>query len=847
MGGHSKYNEPKGKVPIPEGASVYKDGRVIIYLKRGREGRKRVVVGHANGEYDKNGRLLMEPNKKYEDYCKNDCAKARTGENGTVRALPPDVIHVGLYALVLGIVYQLGIYQILIDVYNAQVANGIIDLAMYYILLRHNDINVMAADMNEQLLFSIQPYSDTWFGDLFKHKDEPTSLDDANNKEFLIRWVRHVKTDLFEKEGLDFKSAALSLDGTNWKNQSKTIEEAAVGVAKTGEKTKIVGGMFCVIANGKYKGMPLAYCSTKGSDPDAKTSEEMISFFHGFDLYPEAILADRAFCTEDFMAGCDRLYIPFLLMMKENYTGAQTMYKLYGDLLRWNYDYRIRGQGLTFGLSEDGHNVFGPTSKNPDRTANLGEFFSASTAFSNINKFIKSLDKYIKETAQKIEEFENQRRRQAQTSNLDNATKVTTDIASKNELINRALNELYGAGIEISKKYQEYLTIEYNLDTDKYEIIENSEAVRKTCDSYGYYCLVSSSALTAQEMSDKYKLRDTSDKVFSDAKSSAGFGAFGIEGTPSFHGKLFSCFIAIIIRNRIEYECRHYKGEKVLDTNVFIAELNSITYKRSGGDYQYTGQTSAVQIDILSRFGISEEMLKQLGDLVNAHDNGMLINEYSHTARTIPGAEIYSQDEQPDTSVAADLNEPSSQPKRRGHPLGVKNKATLEKQAKLDEENERRAKAGLPPLNPHPGRGRIPGSKNKKTLQLEADLVKENKRRAKAGLPLFDLKQYKKYLKKLAQSTDQAPTNEIKQNTKALPHSPADKPKRGGRISGSINKKTLEQEEYDRQLSLETGIDIIGDNPPPRPWNNATRYAENKRRAKLRKEAEEIKKRNSIS
>ena len=194
----------------------------------------------------------------------------------------------------------------LIDVYNAQIANAIIDLAMFYILIRENDINVMFDDMFEQLMFSIQAYNDGWYSDLFKKKDDPISVDDANNKEFMIRWVRHVKTDLYEKEGYDFKSAALSIDGTNWKNQSKTNKEAKNGKAKTGEKTKIVGSMFCVLANGIYKGMPLAYYPTIGSDPDSKTSKEMISFLHGFDLNPEVMLADRAFCTEDFMKGLDR-------------------------------------------------------------------------------------------------------------------------------------------------------------------------------------------------------------------------------------------------------------------------------------------------------------------------------------------------------------------------------------------------------------------------------------------------------------------------------------------------------------------------------------------------------------
>lgn len=843
-----KPKDPKERVPVPEGAQVYKDGRVIIYLKRGRKDRKRVVIGEACfGETDGNGRLLMYPNSKYEEYCKNDCAKARAGASGEVRAMPPDVIHVGLYILVLGIVYELGIYQILIDVYNAQIANAIIDLAMFYILIRQDDLNVMFDNMNEQLMFSIQSYSDTWYCDLFKHEDDPISVDDAHNKEFMIRWVRHVKEDLFEKLGYILKNVDLILDGTNWINQSKTNTEASAGKAKTGEITTIVGSMFCVIGSGKYKGMPLAYNPTFGSDPDSKTSKEMIAFLQGFGLTPESMLADRAFCTDDFMKGCEELLLPFILMMHDNYAGAQTMFNLYSDLIRWNYDYRIRGHGLTFGISEKGHKVFGPESKNPNRTANLGEFFNAVRSFASIKKLFDKLDNYTEALAKEIEFFEVKRRKRAQIANNGNAVENTSDTVSKDELIKRALKELDDAGIKVLAEYQDYLTIDYNVDDGKYIIVENTEALRKECNSYGYYCLVSSSDLTAQEMSDKYSLRDTAEKVFSAAKSCLGFDSFKVSGTQSYHGKLFSCFIAIIIRNRIEYECRNYSKNKVLDTNTFIARLNSITYKRSGSTYQYTGQTSTEQLTILARYGINEEMLKQLGDLVNARDNEKLISELSLIARTIPGTETGPKGKQPDnTSEASDSKVPSNdQPKKRGRSKGVKNKATVEKEAKLAEENKRRAEAGLPPLNPHPGSGRKKGSKNKKTLQLEEELVEVNKRRSDTGLPPLDLKQYKRYLKKLAESD--ASANESKQSSKPLSCSSADKPKRGGRTSGSINNKTLKQEEYDRQLSLETGIDIIGDNPPPRPWDNATRYAENKRRAKLRQQAEEIRKRNSKS
>ena len=95
--------------------------------------------------------------------------------------------------------------------------------------------------------------------------------------------------------------------------------------------------------------------------------------------------------------------------------------------------------------------------------------------------------------------------------------------------------------------------------------------------------------------------------------------------------------------------------------------------------------------------------------------------------------------------------------------------------------------------------GRPKGSRNKKTLLREAE---EQARRDAGEMPPIN------------SQTD------------------------GNSRLGAKYKSTLMQEEYDRKLSEQTGIDIIG-NPPPRPWTRAVRQAENRRRKKLRDAAEE--------
>ncbi len=487
--GRKRYNEPKEKVPVPDDARVYRNGRVVLVdtSLRGGKDPVKTVIGHVCvGETDESGRRLMFPNENYEECCKDDGANAGSGPDGQTSKSPPRVIHVGLTSLVLGIVYQLGIYQMLISVYNEQIANAIIDLAMFYILACLSNNSISLPQMSDQLLFSIESHDDSWYDELFQGKNQGRSVNDASNREFMARWARHVKNVLCEKDDAEFGTAVLSLDGTNWNDQLETSTEAQPGQGKTGEKGQIAGSMFCVVANGIYKGMPLAYCPTIDFNPNLKTFQEKLSLFHGMDLYPEVMIADSTFCTEDFMAACDSLSLPFLIMMQEDDTGAQTMYKLHRDLLRWNFDHRILGHGLTFGISENGHSVFGPNSKNPDRTAHFAVFYNATQAFSLTKDFIDNLDQKMDALKEDIESFAAKERGRARTSGSTNAIESSTDILSRDAFIQQARKKLDAAGVRVPEGYESYLSIEYNFEEGKYNIVENSAAIRKTCNSYGY-------------------------------------------------------------------------------------------------------------------------------------------------------------------------------------------------------------------------------------------------------------------------------------------------------------------------------------------------------------------------
>ena len=79
---------------------------------------------------------------------------------------------------------------------------------------------------------------------------------------------------------------------------------------------------------------------------------------------------------------------------------------------------------------------------------------------------------------------------------------------------------------------------------------EKAEVIRKEHEVCGYFCLVSSKKMTAQEAYRLYRGRDVSEKLFRADKSFLGSSAQRIHSNEALHAKIFVEFVALIIRNR---------------------------------------------------------------------------------------------------------------------------------------------------------------------------------------------------------------------------------------------------------------------------------------------------------
>ena len=836
------------EVPVPLDAHAYSNGKVMHLdkMQGGGKNPKKILIGKLlPNKTAEDGRPLMNPNNNYftiykDEYTQEIALRGRSN----IPQFPPDTIHVGLFALVLALSMKLGIYQLLIEVYNEQIANAIMDLVMYFIYDGSNSINVMASKMNYQLMFSIKSYSESWYSQLFGGEGDGPKLTDANNHEFMRRW-----TAMQVENGLS--NVMISLDGTNDDCRSKTNSEARFGEAKSHNNVPIVGAMVVVIAEGEHKGMPLAYFITPGNKPDMVTSKTVLTYLYEYRLNARGLVADRGFCNEDVMALCDQLGLPFLIMMKSDFTGFKMMYAKHSDDVYLNYKYWLPSTH-EFGITEDNIPVFGPKSKNPDRKGCVGLFLDRNRWNKNANEMETSCSLEYNHLRKKLDKF--------QEKHPDPFPTVT-----------EAEQALKTAKIVVSDKFKSVISIVYNIEANYFELSLNTTELDSMQKGYGWAGMVSSKSQTAQEMSDGFKVRHSSEDSFNCLKSQLGFDVLRVSGEERYHTKFFCGFIALIIRTEIKNICVKYETDnKVeIDVNKMIQELDNIGFKLSLSSYVYSDQISGVQRDILGSLGIDKKVIELFSPLVNARENEKEIARLRGMQREIlmeaplkkPGRPKGSKNKKSATnqieskqldekdnaqSIESDLPpmEETSNPipvksHRGGRKKGSKNKKTLLREAEQAAEKQRRINAGLPPEDPKPKRGRPPGAKNKKTLLREAEEAAERERRVAAGLPAEESKPEKQHIGRI-KGTKNKKTLIREAEEQANTENEGIRQEQGSKSSriGTQYRTTKMQDDDDRKLSELTGIDIIG-NPPPRPWTRSVRQHEKRRRDELRKKAKE--------
>ena len=152
---------------------------------------------------------------------------------------------------------------------------------------------------------------------------------------------------------------------------------------------------------------------------------------------------------------------------------------------------------------------------------------------------------------------------------------------------------------------------------------EKASVIEREIDLCGYFVIVTSQKMTANEALSLYKNRDASEKLFRGDKSYLGNKSLRVHSDESASAKIFIEFVALIVRNKM-YTC--LKDEMVKNDSranymtvpAAIRELEKIEMvKMLDRKYRMDHAVTAVQKAILNAFGVDAGYIKNKTDEIS--------------------------------------------------------------------------------------------------------------------------------------------------------------------------------------------------------------------------------------
>ena len=169
-------------------------------------------------------------------------------------------------------------------------------------------------------------------------------------------------------------------------------------------------------------------------------------------------------------------------------------------------------------------------------------------------------------------------------------------------------------------KYAKYFELFYYHEGKEDEALaafrERYDVIDQEIRLCGYFCIITSDKMTAEEALTLYKSRDSSEKLFRGDKSYLGDKAERVYGSESVDTKVFIEFVALIIRNRIytrlkDEMLKHEKKINFMTVPAALRELDKIEMiKGADNEYRLDHAVTATQKAILNAFGMTANDIK---------------------------------------------------------------------------------------------------------------------------------------------------------------------------------------------------------------------------------------------
>ena len=322
-------------VPIPKvkGITINRgDGNRVLFVKEapydakaGYPRPKRITIGYVNDQDTK----VMNPTSGYK------LVFPKEWEDLFGEKVPMAFKYIGMYAMADAINSSTGIKDIMDECFGVKNSDAMMDFVMYSLLFETNVTEHFSTRMSDQLLYSGDGCSDSFYSDMYKNR---ISFSDILN--FKKKWVDQCKEDGVEE-------VWLCIDGSNDDCESCGVTIAEKGHAKSLRNRNIVSFTYAVTEDGK----PVTFDVYRGGLVDAKAMRRIIAFLKDAGISLKGVILDRGYCDSTAIRYLNKEHIPYVIMVKGTPAGFVDIVKEYGDKIKMNAEYLVQNTYL-FGVQD---------------------------------------------------------------------------------------------------------------------------------------------------------------------------------------------------------------------------------------------------------------------------------------------------------------------------------------------------------------------------------------------------------------------------------------------------------------------------------------------------------------
>lgn len=465
-------------------------------------------------------------------------------------------LHVGAYFVIRKVINEYFLDRTIAGIIGKD-AGLFLDLAVYSILTEGNAAQYYPAYAYNHPLMTenMKIYADSKISDFLRGE-----MDDQRIA-FLNEWNQ--KRDHREK-------IYISYDSTNKVCQAGDVDLAEFGHSKEGSDKPIFNYS---VAFDRNNAEPLFYEAYPGSIVDVSQLQFMLEKAEGYGYKHIGFILDRGYFSKENIHFMDSKGYDFIIMVKG-------MKKLVRELV----------------LS-----VYGTFEQN--RSSSIRAF--------EVNGITVKHQLYPSDGHERyFHIFYDEGKHLAERSKLEK------DI----DLMAKQLKSWQGMQVRPGGKYAKYFDLLYYHEGKEDEAFS---CARERCDVIdqeirlcGYFVIITSDKMTAEEALTLYKSRDSSEKLFRGDKSYLGNKAERVYGSESVDTKVFIEFVALIIRNRIHTCLRNemLKKEKKFNFMTVPAALRELEkiemIKGADNEYRLDHAVTATQKTILNAFGMTANDIK---------------------------------------------------------------------------------------------------------------------------------------------------------------------------------------------------------------------------------------------